>query len=153
MKRRLGFPWLDQEATVERRCSVRHILADIKTIRLPRTGLSNLMVMLADNKYIISGILDWEYSGFYPDYYESVRNHLWMTMIIDEETWRTHSPPDAGSRTERFQNLQGQWLVYGDIRPDNLMVMLADNKYIISGILDWEYSGFYPDYYRSHRWA
>jgi hypothetical protein len=32
------------------------------------------MVELADNnKYMVSRILDWEYSGFYPDYHESVR--------------------------------------------------------------------------------
>ncbi|CAG8224377.1 unnamed protein product [Penicillium olsonii] len=41
---------------------------------------------------------------------------------------------------------------HGDIRPDNIMVQLADNnKYMISGIIDWEYSGFYPDYYESVR--
>lgn len=41
---------------------------------------------------------------------------------------------------------------HGDIRPDNIMVELADNnKYMVSGILDWEYSGFYPDYYESVR--
>ncbi|KAJ6094838.1 hypothetical protein N7467_002351, partial [Penicillium canescens] len=38
----------------------------------------------------------------------------------------------------------GQHIVlkYGDLRPDNIMVELADNKYIISGILDWQHSGF-----------
>ncbi|KAJ5306256.1 hypothetical protein N7508_005271 [Penicillium antarcticum] len=41
---------------------------------------------------------------------------------------------------------------HGDLRPDNVMVELADNnQYMISGILDWEYSGFYPDYYESVR--
>jgi hypothetical protein len=41
---------------------------------------------------------------------------------------------------------------HGDLRPDNIMVALGDNnQYMISGILDWEYSGFYPDYYESVR--
>ena len=52
-----------------------------------------------------------------------------------------------------FTNRSGPRIVFthGDIRPDNIMVELANNKYMISGILDWEYSGFYPDYYESVR--
>ncbi|KAJ5585108.1 uncharacterized protein N7459_004908 [Penicillium hispanicum] len=41
---------------------------------------------------------------------------------------------------------------HGDLRPDNIVVeMTENNQYSITGILDWEYSGFYPDYYESVR--
>lgn len=36
-------------------------------------GKGNPTQLDDNNKYVLSGILDWEYSGFYPDYYESVR--------------------------------------------------------------------------------
>lgn len=52
-----------------------------------------------------------------------------------------------------FTNGSGPRTIFthGDTRPDSLMVELADNEYIIAGIIDWEYSGFYPDYYESVR--
>lgn len=52
-----------------------------------------------------------------------------------------------------FTSRSGPRIVFthGDLRPDNIMVELANNKYMVSGILDWEYSGFYPDYYESVR--
>ena len=37
---------------------------------------------------------------------------------------------------------------HGDIRPENIVVQ-PDDAYLISGILDWEKSGFYPDYFES----
>ncbi|PLB48814.1 hypothetical protein P170DRAFT_407493 [Aspergillus steynii IBT 23096] len=38
---------------------------------------------------------------------------------------------------------------HGDLRTDNIMVKLdpASNRYVISGIIDWEDSGFYPAYH------
>ncbi|PVH87201.1 hypothetical protein DL98DRAFT_544967 [Cadophora sp. DSE1049] len=41
---------------------------------------------------------------------------------------------------------------HGDVRPANIMVKTDDeNNYIVSGIIDWEDSGFYPDYFESTR--
>ncbi|KAJ5180409.1 hypothetical protein N7492_003619 [Penicillium capsulatum] len=40
---------------------------------------------------------------------------------------------------------------HGGLRPDNIVVDVTDNHYTITGILDWEYSGFYPEYYESVR--
>jgi hypothetical protein len=97
---------------------------------------------------------------------KDLRRHVRMseTPIIgleDFETFLFSSPHPGGNvfvkflrrLSSSFTNGSGPRIVFthGDIRPDNLMVMLADNKYIISGILDWEYSGFYPDYYESVR--
>jgi hypothetical protein len=39
---------------------------------------------------------------------------------------------------------------HGDIRPDNIAVKLtANGDCLVTGLLDWEYSGFYPEYYES----
>jgi hypothetical protein len=39
---------------------------------------------------------------------------------------------------------------HGDLRPDNISVKLGyDGNWQIAGLVDWEYSGFYPDYYES----
>lgn len=40
---------------------------------------------------------------------------------------------------------------HGDIRPANIMVKqnAADDSYTISGVVDWEISGFYPEYMES----
>lgn len=36
---------------------------------------------------------------------------------------------------------------HGDLRPDNITVDMDDcNQWVITGLLDWEYSGFYPEY-------
>ncbi|KMO99859.1 hypothetical protein CIHG_10143 [Coccidioides immitis H538.4] len=37
---------------------------------------------------------------------------------------------------------------HGDLRPDNITVEASDGgQFRITGLLDWEYSGFYPEYY------
>ncbi|OOF94217.1 hypothetical protein ASPCADRAFT_171826 [Aspergillus carbonarius ITEM 5010] len=39
---------------------------------------------------------------------------------------------------------------HGDLRPDNITVeRTADHRYIVTGLIDWEYSGFYPEYYEA----
>lgn len=36
---------------------------------------------------------------------------------------------------------------HGDLRPDNITVDIDDyNQWVVTGLLDWEYSGFYPEY-------
>lgn len=84
-----------------------------------------------------------------------------ITSLEDFETFLFSSPHPGGNvfikflrqLSLSFTNRSGPRIVFthGDIRPDNIMVELADNKYMVSGILDWEYSGFYPDYYESVR--
>ncbi|KAE8351473.1 hypothetical protein BDV28DRAFT_162370 [Aspergillus coremiiformis] len=53
---------------------------------------------------------------------------------------------------EHDNSTLGQELVFthGDVRTDNIMVKQdtdINGSYIVTGIIDWEYSGFYPAYY------
>lgn len=46
--------------------------------------------------------------------------------------------------------MHGSVFTHGDVRTDNIMVKQDPNKdgnYIVSGIIDWEDSGFYPEYH------
>lgn len=85
-----------------------------------------------------------------------------ITTLEDFETFLFSSPHPGGNVFVEFlrrlspssTDHSGSRIVFthGDIRPDNIMVELADNnKYMVSGILDWEYGGFYPGYYESVR--
>jgi Phosphotransferase enzyme family len=39
---------------------------------------------------------------------------------------------------------------HGDVRPDNIIVEFdSDQQYSVTGVLDWEFSGFYPEYHES----
>ncbi|PYI35255.1 kinase-like protein [Aspergillus indologenus CBS 114.80] len=40
---------------------------------------------------------------------------------------------------------------HGDLRPENIAVNYENNEWTISGLIDWEYSGFYPEYYEAIR--
>lgn len=40
-------------------------------------------------------------------------------------------------------------LSHNDLRPDNIMVDLEKGQCRVTGIIDWQYSGFYPTYYES----
>ena len=42
---------------------------------------------------------------------------------------------------------------HGDLRPNHIVVDVSGNVCTITWILDWEYSGFYPEYYESIRWT
>ncbi|KAJ5927968.1 hypothetical protein N7466_006924 [Penicillium verhagenii] len=85
-----------------------------------------------------------------------------ITSLEEFEIFLFSSPHAGGSvfveflrqLSPSYTRTSGPSIVFthGDIRPDNIMVEVADNdQYMISGIIDWEYSGFYPDYYESVR--
>ncbi|KAE8382903.1 kinase-like domain-containing protein [Aspergillus bertholletiae] len=40
---------------------------------------------------------------------------------------------------------------HGDLRPNNIAVTMKDDTWVIVGLIDWEYSGFYPEYYEAVR--
>jgi aminoglycoside phosphotransferase (APT) family kinase protein len=40
-------------------------------------------------------------------------------------------------------------LSHNNLRPDNIIVKLEGGQCRVNGIIDWQYSGFYPEYYES----
>ncbi|RAH40234.1 uncharacterized protein BO95DRAFT_448118 [Aspergillus brunneoviolaceus CBS 621.78] len=40
---------------------------------------------------------------------------------------------------------------HGDLRPENIAVKYENNELIVSELIDWEYSRFYPEYYEAIR--
>ncbi|KMU75056.1 hypothetical protein CISG_04343 [Coccidioides immitis RMSCC 3703] len=51
-------------------------------------------------------------------------------------------------RNDRSTSMHESVFTHGDVRTDNIMVKQDPNgRYIVTGIIDWEYSGFYPEYY------
>ncbi|KAJ6034784.1 hypothetical protein N7460_008959 [Penicillium canescens] len=64
-----------------------------------------------------------------------------------------YSAPHHGSTTYATflrsfltDSIQGSVFTHGDVRKDNILVKLnQDNVWIVTGIIDWEDSGFYPE--------
>ncbi|GBF62862.1 hypothetical protein TMEN_5453 [Trichophyton mentagrophytes] len=51
-------------------------------------------------------------------------------------------------KNDHSTSMHGSVFTHGDIRTDNIMVKQDPNgRYIVTGLIDWEYSGFYPEYY------
>ena len=85
---------------------------------------ANIMVMLdaANDKYIVSGIIDWERSGFYPEYFESVQVlHLFDRNV--ENDWYKYIPPciSPERHPERFLvgRIWGLSIGFSAIKVDN----------------------------------
>lgn len=65
--------------------------------------------------------------------------------IFTEFIRRLHPLGDQ-SRKAKIQCV----FTHGDLRPDNITVEASNGGHFqITGLLDWEYSGFYPEYYES----
>ncbi|PYH87751.1 hypothetical protein BO71DRAFT_404391 [Aspergillus ellipticus CBS 707.79] len=48
---------------------------------------------------------------------------------------------------DRSTLMEKSVFTHGDVRPDNIMVKQDGDRYTVTGIIDWEFSGFYPPYY------
>ena len=54
---------------------------------------ANIMVDIDETgKYVVTGIIDWETSGFYPDYFEAEKT-LYLFSSIAESDWWQYLPP------------------------------------------------------------
>lgn len=78
---------------------------------------------------------------------------IWTTEDFDN--WQ-FSNPHFGSPIyiEVLRSLcptlpQKHVLSHNDLRPENIMVKLEEGQCRVTGIIDWQYSGFYPEYYES----
>lgn len=81
------------------------------------------------------------------------RDPIWTTEDFDD--WQ-FSNPHFGSRIyiETLRRLspplsQKHVFSHNDLRPENIIVKLEERQCHITGIIDWQYSGFYPEYYES----
>lgn len=50
------------------------------------------------DNYVVTGIIEWEKSGFYPEYFECLKATSNMSSL-DADDWYTHLPPCASPRT------------------------------------------------------
>ncbi|KAI1971592.1 hypothetical protein LOZ53_004459 [Ophidiomyces ophidiicola] len=77
--------------------------------------------------------------------FEDFQFASFRTPVFTEFVRRLH-PFDDPSRQAVVQCV----FTHGDLRPDNITVEANDDgQFQITGLLDWEYSGFYPEYYES----
>lgn len=88
---------------------------------------------------------------------EGVKGHKANTIVNTAagfEDFR-YSAPNHGSTTYATflrsfltDSIRGSVFTHGDVRQDNILVNLnQDNVWIVTGIIDWEDSGFYPEYH------
>lgn len=66
---------------------------------------ANIMVEQRDGQWAVSGIIDWETAGIYPDYWEAIKmtNNLWPGETSD---WYDHLPKSVSQHRYRVP-----WLV------------------------------------------
>ncbi|KAF2453079.1 hypothetical protein BDY21DRAFT_388298 [Lineolata rhizophorae] len=76
---------------------------------------------------------------------------IWTVQQFDD--WQ-FSNPHFGSQIyinviRRLSPPLSQNVVFShnDLRTENVMVSIEDGRCVITGIVDWEYSGFYPEHY------
>lgn len=78
---------------------------------------------------------------------------IWTTKDFDD--WQ-FSNPHFGSLIyiEALRRLSPPFserhvLSHNDLRPDNITVKFEDGQCRVTGIIDWQFAGFYPEYYES----
>ncbi|CAG8958701.1 hypothetical protein HYFRA_00011543 [Hymenoscyphus fraxineus] len=82
-----------------------------------------------------------------------------LKTMLEFEDWQFSVDEDKHPPSRAFTTFLRNFLppssnecvfTHGDLRPANIMVKQnAESNYIISGIIDWEMSGFYPEYVES----
>ncbi|KAH8795578.1 phosphotransferase family protein [Hyaloscypha finlandica] len=77
-----------------------------------------------------------------------------ISTVAQFEDFQFSIPPHDGSSWVKFLRsllppaLSTTVFTHGDVRPANTMVDINESgKYLVTGIIDWETSGFYPDYF------
>ncbi|KAL4893410.1 kinase-like domain-containing protein [Aspergillus ambiguus] len=100
---------------------------------------------------------------------KDIRRHLRrsnepITVLSDFEDFLLNSPHSRGNVfAELIRQLSPPTqppsspaivFTHGDLRPDNIMVDMAnDEEWTVTGLIDWEYSGFYPEYYEAVKYT
>ncbi|EXK80873.1 hypothetical protein FOQG_14645 [Fusarium oxysporum f. sp. raphani 54005] len=94
---------------------------------------------------------------------KDIRRHLRMSpeSIYDEEAFQDFVVSGTRSASPLYTNLLRSLMpptsakcvfTHGDIRPANIMVKKdLEGKWKVTAIIDWEASGFYPEYWESFK--
>jgi hypothetical protein len=79
-----------------------------------------------------------------------------ISTVAQFEDFQFSMPPHNGSSWVKFLRsllppaLPTTVFTHGDVRTANIMVDINETgKYVVTGIIDWETSGFYPDYFEA----
>ena len=78
-----------------------------------------------------------------------------ITKVADFDNWKFSLSKFSTDRYIKFlrsflPSVVDSVFTHGDLRPDNIRVDLnGSGNYSVTGIIDWEDSGFYPDYHES----
>ena len=96
----------------------------------------------------------------------STAHHQWrcprhLNSLKEYEDWQWSFASRAGPIFIQFlrgflepRKSSSYVFSHGDLRTDNIMVRQNSNdKWVLSGIIDWEHSGFYPKSFESQRVA
>ncbi|KAK7894619.1 hypothetical protein LTR67_006381 [Exophiala xenobiotica] len=86
-----------------------------------------------------------------------LRRNSGPILNVEEFVDFQFSNPNYGSSTfieflRAFTRVNAHQIVFthGDLRPENILVEVTeDTKCTVTGLIDWEDSGFYPEYYES----
>ncbi|KMP10247.1 hypothetical protein CIRG_09928 [Coccidioides immitis RMSCC 2394] len=78
----------------------------------------------------------------------SVQEQLGQILTDLRSLPRLDGMPLGGVGGEGCKDIQCVF-THGDLRPDNITIKACDKEIQVTGLLDWEYSGFYPEYYES----
>jgi hypothetical protein len=94
--------------------------------------MRNVMV---DEHNMVTGILDWESAGWYPDYWEYAQ----IMRPVHTECFQL-----ACSAVLQTQN---KTFLEALIPSRSHRCGMVDEHNMVTGILDWESAGWYPDYW------
>ena len=130
--------------TYEQKVSVQHQLDDI---------FGRLRKLKQPDGSILGGVGG---EGVKDLHRELYRSDKVLETGTEFEDFKFSIPHDGSESYIRFlrgllpPSVQESVFTHGDFRTDNIMVKMDENiDCVVTGIIDWEDSGFYPDYHES----
>jgi aminoglycoside phosphotransferase (APT) family kinase protein len=106
---------------------------------------------LTGDGHILGGVNS---EGVKDHYCENHMTREIISTVAQFEDFQFSIPPYNSSSWVKFlcsllpPALSTTVFTHGDVRPANIMVDINETgKYLVTGIINWETSGFYPDYF------
>lgn len=122
-----------------------------------RDQVNDIMIRLRDIKrpdgYPLGGVGRQGAKDAYDEVYRSKDIVETASKFLDFKFGNSRSASDAYIKFLRglLPSAKSTQIVFthGDLRPANIMVKMDEDQCIITGIVDWEDSGFYPDFHEA----